>query len=41
MAKKRKRGTPKPGGKRDMRMKGRGDKPGPKVGSKNKKKTKR
>lgn len=34
---KRKRGTPKPGGKRDMRFKGRGKRPGPKRGSRNKK----
>lgn len=37
MARRRKRGTPKPGGKKDMRMAGRGKKPGPKKGSKNKK----
>lgn len=36
-ARKRKRGTPKPGGKKDQRMKGRGAKPGPKKGSKNRK----
>lgn len=40
MAKRKRRGkgVPKPGGSKDGRMKGRGRKPGPKVGSKNKRK---